>query len=144
MKKRTWAAHVWMPVVVTFVVGCGAGDLPELGEVKGIVTLDGDPVERAYLLFVPEQDAEVKVLAYGVTDAEGRYQAIFRDNVDGVPTGPRKVQIYSDEGTTWRGLEFVANGRREFFPRKYNQRTQLTLDVKPGENEQDFHCKTTP
>lgn len=35
-------------------LGCGArSDLPELGDVKGVVTLDGKPLANAQIQFVP-------------------------------------------------------------------------------------------
>ena len=61
-----------MAALLTLVssVGCsGASDQPELGEVSGIVTLDGKPVVGVNVVFKPD----IGRAAAGNTDAEGNY-----------------------------------------------------------------------
>ncbi len=57
-----------MTVCLTMLLsmGCGGGDMPELGDVSGKVTLDGKPLVGINILFTPEKGRP----AGGVTDEE--------------------------------------------------------------------------
>ena len=52
--KKTAILSVCLAWVVSLVTGCGRGDMPELGDVYGKVTLDGKPVSNINILFTPE------------------------------------------------------------------------------------------
>lgn len=67
--------------------GCGRGDMPELGDVSGKVTLDGKPVVGINILFTPETGRP----AGGVTDEEGYYELVYLDGYSGCKIGPAKV-----------------------------------------------------
>ena len=77
-------------------------EVPPLGQVTGIVTLDGKPVEGAVVTFAPEK-REYKVsknmkgmglrTAVGVTDAEGRYVVYYVEGVKGTFLGKNRVSV---------------------------------------------------
>ncbi|MDA7859387.1 hypothetical protein N9B54_02885 [Mariniblastus sp.] len=52
--------------------------------VSGTVTLDGEPVDGAAVVFIPvnlrDNDNEVLNLAYGVTNQKGNFQLTYSDN----------------------------------------------------------------
>lgn len=74
-------------------VGCGSkgGHLPRTVPAKGIVTLDGKPVEGAQVVLVPA--AEGTTGAFGTTDASGRFSLRAYDEKDGAIPGAYKVQV---------------------------------------------------
>jgi hypothetical protein len=74
-------------------VGCGSkgGHLPRTVPAKGIVTLDGKPVEGAQVVLVPA--AEGATGAYGATDASGRFSLRAYEEKEGAIPGDYKVQV---------------------------------------------------
>ncbi|QDU10293.1 carboxypeptidase regulatory-like domain-containing protein [Gimesia aquarii] len=126
-----------------FQVGCGdRGDRPELAYVSGTVTLDGNPVESARIIFMPTEGSAPRG-AIGVSDTEGKYELIYI-NEKGCPPGKFKVAIttrgqkYDDEGN------FVG-AREESIPAKYHNenKTKLTANISlDDENVVDFSLKS--
>lgn len=103
--------------------GCGSSDMPELGDVYGQVTLDGNPVSKLNILFSPEKGRA----AGGVTDEEGRYELKYLEGYSGSKVGPAKVTF------EWEpGVEPTAN-----IPAKYMQEG-FNVEVKSGSNELNF------
>ena len=68
--------------------GCGSGDM-KVAPVAGIVTLDGEPLERASVLFLPDEGRP----SFGVTDSEGYYTLIYSHKENGAEVGPCTVQV---------------------------------------------------
>lgn len=77
-------------LVVGVLVGCGSGVKPEvippLHPVTGKVTLDGQPVEKVAVTFVPAENNTGNG-ASGSTDAEGRFTLTYRTGDPGIPAG---------------------------------------------------------
>lgn len=73
----------------------GKHSLPELAEVTGQVTLDGQPAANAQIQFIPEastpQQAGAPSLA--VTGPDGKYEAMYQDGVPGAIPGKHLVRI---------------------------------------------------
>lgn len=70
--------------------GCGLPrDYPPLGRVTGTVTLDGLPVEGASVSFFPEEGRS----STASSDAQGRYDLVFVNNVRGAAVGDHVVSI---------------------------------------------------
>ncbi|MGH7201639.1 MAG: carboxypeptidase-like regulatory domain-containing protein, partial [Planctomycetaceae bacterium] len=83
------------------LAGCGGGDQPETYPVVGTVTLDGEPVDRAHVIFHPENPAQGGVTARGQTDESGAYQLTTFDTGDGAVAGTYTVTISKvDAGET--------------------------------------------
>ncbi|QDU64812.1 hypothetical protein Pan216_57050 [Planctomycetes bacterium Pan216] len=89
----------WYVAVSTLViVGCGSSgpmdkwekSRPPVYPVSGVVTLAGEPVEGAVVLF---QSQEKSRSAYGTTDAAGRFQLTTFEASDGAVAGPQRVSI---------------------------------------------------
>jgi len=66
--------------------GCG----PSLTKVKGVVKLDGAPVEGATVAFMSEDGNSVYS---GFTDASGEFTLTGQDGKTGVPAGSYKVTV---------------------------------------------------
>lgn len=113
--------------------GCTNG--PQYGQVQGVVTLDNQPLEGANVTFTP--DFPEGNPSFGKTNAAGRFTLGESADVSGAVVGPYTVRISTfDAGKpdAEPPLPFV----QERVPSKYNIKSTLTCDVKPGENEIDF------
>ena len=123
-----------LSVALVFVaVGCGSsGDRPELGNVSGTVTLDGEPLVGVLVLFGPENGRT----STAMTDEQGHYTLQYLADVQGAKIGPHKVVIKTyleDESDPEAIAAFV-----EKVPAKYNTNTELTAEVKEGDNTINF------
>jgi hypothetical protein len=113
----------------TLLSGCGGStDQPELGDVSGVVTLDGTPVAGVNVVFKPDAGRA----AGGNTDAEGRYTLQYLDGVEGCKLGPNTV------GFDWPPGSANTVG----FPAKYNGDAAFKFDVKPGSNTFDLKMES--
>jgi len=130
-RSRFWCTAVWL-LAAALLGGCGRAE-PAKGFVSGVVTLDGKPLERGSVLFVsadntlPSSSGEIK---------DGAYRAE-------VYVGPMNVQVLSPRVVGKRKLydtpdSPVRDVTEESIPAKYNTHTELTYEVKPGEQEKNF------
>lgn len=112
-----------------FLCGCGgvARDVPKLGQVTGVVKLDGQPLANAMVQFVPEHSR----MSGGKTDDQGKYELNFNERLKGAAIGKHKVRI-----TVGTPME------PQKIPPKYNVQTELTAEVKEGNNEINFDLKS--
>lgn len=128
-------------LLVTLTLGCfgyRASDLPELGEVTGVVTLDGNPLPEATVSF---QSTEAGRMASGVTDDQGKYRLYLLNDISGAPVGVNDVYI-----TTARPADDSkpGSGRKEILPPVYHAKSTVTKEVKPGDNTFDFQLESKP
>lgn len=116
-------------VGVLSLLGCGGGadGTPELGEVTGVVTLDGRPLPKAQVEFAPASGRP----SSGETAEDGRYTLQYTADHAGAVVGAHSVKIstggYGDAGPI-----------DEKLPPRYHAETELKADVKPGNNEINF------
>ena len=136
------------------LTGCSGGS-SNLGTVTGNVTVDGEPVERALVSFLPSTGRA----SMGWTDENGDYELAYLQDEMGAVVGNHKVMIetkivaeanygastYSEEGPVAKEKQDVRNtGRKEMLPKKYCNRneTELTAVVKKGENNFDWKLES--
>jgi hypothetical protein len=98
---------------------------PELGAVKGTVTLDGRPLTRAIVIFEPKAGGRA---SRAVTDASGRYQLVYLRDTNGALVGSHIVKIFTAS----------EDDPKERIPARYNKQSTLTADVAPDANEHNF------
>ena len=129
--------------------GCGGpSDQPELGQVTGTITLDGKPLSGVAVVFQPDNGRP----ATGVTDKEGKYELRYIRDTMGTKIGHNRVEIAPQEGEEDDPVEASADevnsspqpnrSGRSRIPARYNIRSELEADVKPGENTFDFDLKS--
>ena len=70
------------------LIGCGPSR-PQTMYVDGVVTLDGEPIEGAAVLFSPEEGRP----ASGITDAQGKFELQTFEPRDGAVLGKHKVTV---------------------------------------------------
>ena len=109
-------------ILALAITGCGRSDLPPLGRVQGTVTLDGAPLPNAAVGFYPLSGGRQ---ALAIIDQQGHYELTFVDGVSGAKTGMNEVTVFWPDGSTPTAK----------IPAKYNAKTDLEVEVKPGKNE---------
>ncbi len=82
-------------MAVALGVGCSGGDewtekLPETVDAKGVVTLDGEPVEAATVIFAPKDGTHA---AQGLSDSSGKFSANAFPSKPGMVPGSYMVAI---------------------------------------------------
>ncbi|TWT59843.1 carboxypeptidase-like regulatory domain-containing protein [Rubinisphaera italica] len=130
--------------------GCGGGpnDLPDLGQVSGKVTLNGNPLADAQVTFTPV-DTDSGNTSSGTTDSSGAYELHYTGENMGAIPGEHKVTIIVGEGATPSFPEGVdpdklsPQERQKYaaaavIPAKYNSESTLTETVKSGPNTINF------
>ena len=95
---------------------------PELGEVRGTVTLDGRPLARATVIFEPKAGGHA---SRAVTDASGRYQLVYLRDITGALVGSHLVKVSTAS----------EDDPKERIPARYNKQSTLAADVAAGANE---------
>lgn len=120
-------------LLLSFVSGCG----PSLPTAGGTVTLDGEPLPDAKVVF----EAPDRPMAVATTDHSGRYD-VRTGSQRGIAAGRYKVAV-SAYTTSDDGAEAPVPVLRT--PAHYNsaQTSGLTAEIKDGRNEGiDFHLKS--
>ena len=121
-----------VPLLALVLASCGR---PDLAEVRGKITLDGQPLVSAFVVFAPTHGGTT---SYGRTDDAGEYRMTFTDRESGAWIGENSVRISTgDLGSGGKP------GPRERVPVVYNKQTTLKADVKPGSNTFDFDLKSS-
>lgn len=123
-------------LLVAILLSLGCTD-PNEAVVSGTVTVDGEPAEMGSITFIPA-DGLTSTAGGAITD--GKYRAV-------VPPGSKKVQIRVSKIVGQTKLYDTPDSPmqpvyREVLPPKYNDQTELVLDVKPGQNEENYDLST--
>ncbi|HJZ59508.1 MAG TPA: hypothetical protein VKE74_31480 [Gemmataceae bacterium] len=133
--------RMWRPAALgalglclaSVVAGCGKPY--EIGEVEGVITIDGKPLPQARVEFHPDAENGTKGPSSGAeTDEQGRFKLTYylpnaSAPLDGAVVGKHKVLVFD--------LKVAADStgatRLRFAP-SYTQigTTPLTKEVKPG------------
>ena len=115
------------------LAGCGGGGSkgPVLAQVHGTVSLDGQPLPHARVVFQPS--GENASPSIGETDDKGAFELAFTRRSKGALPGQHTVRI------TTAGVVSDPSGKEtivlEKVPPRYNEKTELTYEVKPDANE---------
>ena len=117
-------------LALVLLVGCGNSNL---GQVSGTVTLDGEPLADATLIFTPRTGGRP---AAGRTDSQGRYELIFDRNSAGAQLGEHVVEITTADEIA--NDDDTVETIPEKVPAKYNFNTELTATIEAGSNVFDF------
>lgn len=118
------------------MAGCGSGR-SDLAPVSGKVTLDGQPLAKALVEFIPEGTSGV--VAIGRTDEQGNYTLMASRSAQGATIGPNKVRITTFEIIDDNGRQRVVPER---VPSRYNSQTELRVTVAPRSNTLNFELTT--
>lgn len=116
--------------VVSLVISLGAGCVsggPEIAYVEGRITLDGEPLVGATIVFVPKNGRP----SGAATGADGKYVLNFANGRKGAVPGTNTVRIMTlrdaDQDENGKSIP----GRPETVPAEYNSETTLSFEVEP-------------
>ncbi|WP_278465393.1 hypothetical protein [Gimesia maris] len=117
-------------MTASLLAGCSGGgaDTPDLGQVTGTITLDGQPLTQASVTFQPQTGAP----SVGMTDETGHYELAYNTDTQGAIPGQHAVRISK------MGEPGSPNDTEDQVPAKFNQNSKLTAEVKEGENTVNF------
>lgn len=116
--------------------GCQQGDTPPLGTVTGVVTLNGEPLAGAAILFALDEGGRP---AAGITREDGTYQLEYTSTRSGAPVGQHVVRI-----STGKEGNSTVPEVPEQLPSKYHSQSELTAMVNAGQNKIDFALEAAP
>lgn len=123
--------------LLLFCCGCPSSN-GNIGTVEGVVTLDGEPVGQATVMFFPSSGRA----SIGTTDDAGRYKLVYTRSEDGAVVGTHKVTISTEIKASdgYGDDEPAVQGKKEIIPAKYldRRKTELTANVEPGSNSINF------
>jgi hypothetical protein len=131
--SNTTRVQLLAAALLAAVGGCGG---PERGEVSGVVTQEGRPVQGV-MVYLHAENGSGHEFAGGPSDAEGRYKVRYAPSFGGVYPGEYKVTVglspdpMEDEDDRPRRV-----GPRPVLPREFTarDRTPLTVKVATGQN----------
>jgi hypothetical protein len=117
--------------LIVLLAGCSDN---RTAEVTGMVTVDGKPVEKGSISFIPEDGngvtggGEIKNGKYTATKVSpGTAKVQIR-----VPIVVGKKKLYDTPDSPSRDLF------EESLPKRFNDKTDLRYDVHPGRNEKNW------
>jgi hypothetical protein len=126
-------------VIATQVASCGQSG-PELADVTGTITLDGQPLPKVGVVFRPAGPGASP--AYGGTNKEGKYTLLFSRDSKGAMPGEYEVDLEVTRYTKAEIEQMKAEGNEPpppaTIPKKYRQPGSLKATVKSGPNTIDF------
>ena len=125
--NRVALAAFSMPLLLA---GCAErpGDAPDLAEVTGTITVDGQPAAWAMVYFLSKDRG---LQAVGTTDGDGTFRLMYKRGVSGAPVAEHVVTV---ETGTPEGPE-----RATTIPGKYADRKTCGLEaVVTAEGPNDF------
>jgi hypothetical protein len=131
MERAVWAGAPL--VAVLCLAGC---DDRRTAEVHGTVQVDGKPLEAGAILFVP---VDGKTATTGGPIKDGRYSVR-------VPVGTMKVSISAAKVVGMKKVYDTPDSPQrpvmeEALPERYNEKTELQIEVRPGRNQEDFNLQ---
>ncbi|MCS7239540.1 MAG: carboxypeptidase-like regulatory domain-containing protein [Thermoguttaceae bacterium] len=144
-----------LAVMLGLCIGCGS-EAPELAPVTGKVTLDGQPLPRVIVTFVPVAGG---VSSSGVTNEEGVYELAcqlgkgalvgqHRVYVRSQPPGATgTADVPSEDDPSYKPDPYAsvrAQGFVEKIPARYNTKSELVFEVKKGKNVIDLTLSSKP
>lgn len=134
MKVRLLGLWIAVALMPAFLVGCGNKNL---GQVSGTVTLDGEPLAEATLIFTPITGGRP---AAARTNSQGRYELIYDREDSGAMLGEHVVEITTADELV--GEDDTVEKIAEKVPTEYNLDSKLRATVKEGTQTFDFALKS--
>ena len=151
MLARCSAVPAFM--ILAAAIGCGEeADQWPRAPIKGIVTLDGAPLPSGQIIFFPAGETAGPVAGAELVD--GKFEL---KQHEGPVVGLNRVEIRSVQKTgrivtspvAVEGVAPLSEGQMvvefaDVVPKRYNTYSQLTTEIREGENEARFELTTVP
>lgn len=142
MNSKQVSISLCFCLVLSALTGCGSADEYPRAAVRGIVTLDGDPLSQGVIRFIPDGENE------GPQASASIREGIFNVPVDfGPVVGTNRIEIIStddggfpeDDEEAFKRLKAEGIKRIEVVkvPPQYNKQSKLTKSIS-AEQDNDF------
>jgi hypothetical protein len=125
------AGHILLACAVIYIAGCGDGR-PSRVPVSGTVLIDGRPLTRGYVKFVPANGRP----SVGKIGEDGRFVLTCYDGEDGAIPGTHRVQVAANRIISSNKIEWFA-------PPKYADFRTSQLEVEITEPVDDLTIELT-
>lgn len=126
-------------------IGCGGDKGPVLYPVSGIVTVDGEPLEKAGVSFQPDASKGNKLGLFpaGITDASGKYELTLTTK-PGAPAGHYKIVVIPYTPPPFGG-EVPKASQTIPFNKKFSiaDQTDLAFEVTESKTPQTYDIELT-
>jgi hypothetical protein len=116
-----------------FIAACSDGKT----KVTGSVTFDGKPVTSGTVTFVRTDGILARE---GAVISQGSFQAVISPGAYQVELNGQKV-VGTRKQKGFDGKDEVLETTEELFPERYNRKTELKVEIKPGPNVLLFEAK---
>lgn len=130
-------------LMLALACGCGSKSRWQHAAVEGKVTLDGAPIERGSILFIPT--GQTQGVATGAAIENGQYRIAA---ADGPVVGANRVEISASRKTGRKIQAAMSDPGKtmdetvEAVPAQYNKKSTLQREIKPEKNVLDFELRT--
>jgi hypothetical protein len=139
-RASRYSSFALLGILALSLVGCSRGDVPETGTVTGVLTLDGEPVEGAFITFSPKEGGRASRAS---SNANGEYTLEYTDDIDGAKIGMHVVEIFTGRTAIVDDKGKVTQPAvKEKLPKEYTDRS-LEREVKAGKNVINFEAKSS-
>jgi hypothetical protein len=130
-KERRASARqaLGLALVAVYLLGCGARDGLTRVVVKGDVRLNGSPVTKGQIRFIPQVGTKGPVYIQDIVD--GKYTC---DRAGGVPIGQHRVEILAWDPSVPFPKGPGAPTPKQLAPEKYNVKSELTISLDNSTN----------
>ena len=125
---------------VFLLLGCGGGPSgPALAPVQGTVTLDGQPVAKARVEFIPSEGRP----STAITGTDGTYNLAYSPTENGAIIGATyRVTIQTARDAVESEGQIIEPKVTETIPERYHKNTELTAVIESGTNTINFELKS--
>lgn len=135
--NRGWRALFGLTAMLIAAIVTSGCTKSDVSVVTGTVKVDGSPAKSGSIAFFP---VDRKSTTAGAEIRDGEYTANVR-------LGTFKVEIRVPKVVGQKKLYDTPDSPiqpmlAESLPPRYNDKTELTLDVQPGKNRQDYELAT--
>lgn len=131
-------SRLLLSVAVLALTGLGCSSASDRSPVQGAVSYNGEPVDDGGIAFMPEGENASLFRATGEI-RDGRYDL---DSKRGPYPGKYRVEIYWNKKTGRQAKSSsgaTRDERKQAIAVKYNERTELNVEITPGRNTHDFN-----
>lgn len=139
----------WAIAAAVLLPGC-AEPPPPIVEAQGLVRLDGAPLKKVEVRFIPMIDNGVEFIAKGITDDEGRFTLTCKGQSGACACGNQVVIVESEFPARLKSetkqnelADYIKSLGGRPLPQKYSNlvETPLVVNVMPGQKDYLFDLK---
>jgi hypothetical protein len=127
VSRRVWLGRAFLLGALLYAGGCSSDS--DIGRVEGTVTMDGQPLPKATVVFIQGQGRP----AGGITDDRGRYVLNYAQGRQGAVPGLSRVRITTAQGPSETADGIPVPAVAERIPSQFNSESTLQFEVVAGE-----------